>query len=130
MDEAAKAQQDLHVRARTVLTIRAIVISNPGTYLPMQKPLRPHTRVYLRQQPDPDTRKERIASLGIIFNRWDDVFGGITFTQKGVTGAVIRKGRGQFANDRNGQELGLIVDQRWIYDDLIRTYKGLAHGNY
>jgi hypothetical protein len=123
MDEAAKAQQEMHIRARTVLTIHAITTAQPGTY-PFRQKLRPHTRMWLRLE------ENKIKPLGIIFNRWDDVFGGITFTQKGIEGAVIRKGRGQFANDRNGQELGLIVDKRWIWDDLVRTYKGLAHGNY
>ena len=127
-DDAARTQQNLDRYARAVLTIHAISTANPGTYLP-RKDLRPHTRVYLRSGRNDDGR-ENIASLGIIFHRWDDVFGGITFTQKGVNGAVIRKARGQFANDRNGEELGLIVDARWIWDDLIRTYKGLSYGNY
>ena len=86
--------------------------------------------MYLRGDHDFEKDKQNIISLGLIFKRWDDVFGGITFTQKDSGGVVIRQGRGQFANDRNGKELGLIVDQRWIWDDLIRTCKGLSHGNY
>lgn len=123
MDEAARAQQDLHQKARTVLMVRAIT-AQPGLLLPLRKDLRPHTRVFLK-----DGERANVISLGIVFKRWDEKWGGITFTQKGGDGAVLRQGRGQFANDRSGQEMGLIVDARWIWDDLIRQYKGLSHGN-
>ena len=92
--------------------------------------LRPHTRVWIKvAEDDLETGKASVTPMGIIFKRWADKYGGITFTQKGSDGNVIREGFGRFANDRNGKEMGLIVDARWIWTDLVYRWKGLSHGN-
>ncbi len=98
--------------------------------LPMSMELRPHTRVWLRANQEPvDSGLAEVTPLGIVFKRWPHKYGGITFTQKGSDGTVIRVGDGKFASDRSGEEMGLIVDERWIWLDLLHTYKGLSHGN-
>lgn len=127
-DDQAKTREQLLAQSRIVLTVRAMGYPSK---LPTSMKLKAHTWVYLKLKPDLPTYddKQRIAPLGIIFYRWSRKFGGITFTQKGVYGRIVRQGAGRFANDRSGKELGLIVDERWIWDDLIRQYKGLSHGN-
>ena len=118
---------ELHQKAR-----RVVMISTLGQ--PLKKlitmTLRPYTRVWLKVgDHDLDLQKASVEPLGIIFKQWPHKYGGITFTQKGVDGAVIREGLGRFANDRNGKEMGLIVDARWIWEDLLHRWKGLSHGN-
>lgn len=126
-DDAAKTHHDLLVKSRQVLMVRAMGY-------PMKKligmKVRPYTRVWLRMDKgDIESETAKVKPLGIVFQQWAEKYGGITFTQKGSDGSVIRTGVGRFANDRNGKEMGLIVDERWIWDDLIRQHKGLSHGN-
>jgi len=127
-DDQAKTQEQLLITSRIVLTVRAMGYPKK---LSTSMELKPHTWIYLKLKPDLPTYhdKQRIAPLGVVFHRWSRKYSGITFTQKGVYGRIVRRGEGRFANDRSGKELGLIVDERWIWDDLIRQFKGLSHGN-
>ncbi len=126
-DEGTRMMKQLHEEAR-----RVILISTLGQ--PLKKlismTLRPHTRIWLKVGgADIETEKAHVTPLGIVFKKWEKKYGGITFTQKGDDGTVIREGLGRFANDRSGKEMGLIVDARWIWEDLLHTHKGLSHGN-
>lgn len=114
-----EAARVIRNKAHDTLMLRHIM--KPGRLLGCR--YRPHTRVWL------NVGEDKVDPLGIVFKRWSGSIGGITFTQKGVDGTIVRKADGQFANDRSGKEMGLIVPERWIWDDLLRTHKGLAYGN-
>ena len=73
--------------------------------------------------------EDGVEPLGIVFQRWPEKYGGITFTQRAEDGSVIRESDGRFANDRTGKEMGLILTDRWVWDDLLRRHKGLSYGN-
>ncbi len=114
-DDAQKARDEIHAKARSMLIIKAIV-SNVGKVFPAK--LRPHTRCYLTgEDPQP---------LGLIFMRWEPSITEIILRQGEP---MEREGVARIANDKQGNEVGLFMAERWMWHQLLAKYKGLSFGN-
>lgn len=98
-----------------MLIIKAIV-SNVGKVFPAK--LRPHTRCYLTgEDPQP---------LGLIFMRWGEEITEIILRQGEP---MEREGVARMAQDKQGNEVGLFMSERWMWHQLLAKYKGLSFGN-
>ncbi len=116
-DDAQKARDEIHAKARSMMTIQAIT-STLGKMFPAK--LRPHSRCYLTgDDPQP---------LGLIFMRWEPEHTELIVRQTANDG-VVREGVARFASDRNGNEVGLFMKERWMWEQLLTKYKGLSFGN-
>lgn len=112
------ARKEIHVKARQMLMIRAMSVQQ--TTLPFAVKLRPHTRCYLTgDDPQP---------LGLIFMRWKPEHTELIVRQTAEDGTG-REGVARFAQDRSGNEVGLFMKERWMWDQLLAKYKGLSFGN-
>jgi hypothetical protein len=116
-DDAHKARDEIHAKARSMLIIKAIA-SNLGKMFPAK--LRPHTRCYLTgDDPQP---------LGLIFMRWKLEHTELIVRQTAADG-IVREGVARFAQDKQGNEVGLFMKERWMWRQLLAKYKGLSFGN-